>query len=71
MICGPAAEPAEARCEILCMDPTKLPVWLRVTLVTGIVVLVAGSGLFAWRWYAKPTTLTIAAGLLDGEAWRR
>jgi HAMP domain-containing protein len=38
------------------MDPTKLPIWLRITLVAGIAVLVAGAGLFAWRWYARPTT---------------
>ena len=52
------------------MDPTKLPTWLRVTLVAGIVVLVAGASLFAWRWYSRPTTLTIAVGSLDGEASR-
>jgi TRAP-type uncharacterized transport system substrate-binding protein len=52
------------------MDPTKLPVRLRVTLVAGIVILIAGASLFAWRWYARPTTLTIAVGSLDGEASR-
>lgn len=52
------------------MDPTKYPTWLRVTLVAGIVVLSAGAGLFGWRWYAKPTSLTIAVGSLDGEASR-
>lgn len=52
------------------MDPTKLPSWLRITLVAGITVLVAGAGLFAWRWYFQPTTLTIAVGSLDGEASR-
>ena len=52
------------------MDPTKLPPWLRLTLVAGIVVLIAGASLFGWRWYAKPTTLTIAVGSLDGEASR-
>jgi TRAP-type uncharacterized transport system substrate-binding protein len=50
------------------MDPAKLPTWMRVTLVTGIVILIAGASLFAWRWYSKPTTLTIAVGSLDGEA---
>jgi TRAP-type uncharacterized transport system substrate-binding protein len=50
------------------MDPTKLPSWLRITLVAGIVVLVAGASLFAWRWYYRPTTLTIAVGSFDGEA---
>jgi TRAP-type uncharacterized transport system substrate-binding protein len=52
------------------MDPTKLPNWLRITLVAGIAVLVAGASLFAWRWYSRPTTLTIAVGSLDGEASR-
>ncbi|WOH67934.1 TAXI family TRAP transporter solute-binding subunit [Bradyrhizobium sp. BWA-3-5] len=52
------------------MDPAKLPIWMRVTLVAGIFVLVAGAGLFAWRWYSRPTTLTIAVGSLDGEASR-
>ncbi|MBR1121426.1 C4-dicarboxylate ABC transporter substrate-binding protein [Bradyrhizobium lablabi] len=50
------------------MDPTRLPSWLRITLVAGIVVLVAGASLFAWRWYYRPTTLTIAVGSFDGEA---
>jgi TRAP-type uncharacterized transport system substrate-binding protein len=52
------------------MDPAKLPIWLRLTLVAGIIVLIAGASLFAWRWYARPTTLTIAVGSLDGEASR-
>ena len=50
------------------MDPAKLPTWMRVTLVAGIAILIAGASLFAWRWYSKPTTLTIAVGSLDGEA---
>jgi TRAP-type uncharacterized transport system substrate-binding protein len=52
------------------MDPKKYPTWLRLTLVAGIVVLIAGAGLFGWRWYTKPTPLTIAVGSLDGEASR-
>jgi TRAP-type uncharacterized transport system substrate-binding protein len=56
--------------EIRGMDPTRLPAWLRITLVAGIVVLIAGASLFAWRWYSKPTTLTVAVGSLDGEASR-
>lgn len=50
------------------MDPAKLPTWMRVTLVAGLVVLLAGASLFAWHWYSRPTTLTIAVGSLDGEA---
>jgi TRAP-type uncharacterized transport system substrate-binding protein len=52
------------------MNPNGMPAWLRITLVVGIAVLVAGASLFAWRWYARPTTLTIAVGSLDGEASR-
>jgi TRAP-type uncharacterized transport system substrate-binding protein len=52
------------------MDPAKLPTWMRVTLVAGIVILIAGASLFAWRWYSRPTTLTVAVGSLDGEASR-
>jgi TRAP-type uncharacterized transport system substrate-binding protein len=52
------------------MNPIRLPTWLRITLVAGIAVLIAGAGLFAWRWYSKPTTLTVAVGSLDGEASR-
>jgi TRAP-type uncharacterized transport system substrate-binding protein len=52
------------------MDPAKLPTWMRVTLVAGVIILVAGASLFAWRWYSKPTTLTVAVGSLDGEASR-
>src|SRR5258708_40075882 len=52
------------------MNPVKLPAWLRITLVAGIVVLFAGAGLFAWRWYSRPTTRTVAVGSLDGKASR-
>ena len=52
------------------MDPAKLPTWMRVTLVLGIVVLIAGAGLAGWRWYSRATTLTIAVGSYDGEASR-
>jgi TRAP-type uncharacterized transport system substrate-binding protein len=45
-----------------------MPGWLRIVLVIGVVVLVAGAGLFGYVWYSRPTTLTIAAGSLDGEA---
>ena len=50
------------------MNSMKLPTWLRVVLVIGVFVLATGVGLFAYRWYNKPVTLTIAVGSLDGEA---
>jgi TRAP-type uncharacterized transport system substrate-binding protein len=52
------------------MTPFGLPGWLRIVLVAGIVILVAGAGLFGYRWYTHPTTLSIAVGSLDGEAVR-
>ena len=45
-----------------------MPSWLRMVLVAGVFVLVTGAGLFGYRWYIHPTTLTIAVGSLDGEA---
>jgi TRAP transporter TAXI family solute receptor len=42
--------------------------WFRIVLVAGVVILVTGVGLFTYRWYSRPTTLTIAVGSLDGEA---
>jgi TRAP-type uncharacterized transport system substrate-binding protein len=45
-----------------------MPSWLRMALVAGVVILVTGAGLFSYRWYSRPTTLTIAVGSLDGEA---
>ena len=47
-----------------------MPSWLRMVVVSGAVVLVSGAALFSYRWYTRPTTLTIAVGSLDGEAGR-
>jgi TRAP-type uncharacterized transport system substrate-binding protein len=47
-----------------------MPSWLRMVVVAGAVVLVSGVALFGYRWYARPTTLMIAVGSLDGEAGR-
>ena len=49
------------------MASIAMPTWLRI-FVAGAVVLVTGAGLFGYRWYTRPTTLTIAVGSLDGEA---
>jgi TRAP-type uncharacterized transport system substrate-binding protein len=37
-------------------------------LLAGVVVLAVGTGLFAYRYYTRPVTLTVAAGSIDGEA---
>ena len=47
---------------------TKLPLWLRAVLLVGTVVLATGAGLFAYRNFTRPTTLTVAVGSIDGEA---
>jgi TRAP-type uncharacterized transport system substrate-binding protein len=52
------------------MDSVGMPSWLRIILVAGLVVLVTATGLFGYRWYYRPTTLTVAVGSLDGEAAR-
>jgi TRAP-type uncharacterized transport system substrate-binding protein len=46
----------------------KLPLWLRLLLIAGVAVLAAGTGLFGYRYYTHPVTLTVAAGSIDGEA---
>jgi TRAP-type uncharacterized transport system substrate-binding protein len=50
------------------MMSIRLPLWLRATLVVGVVVLASGAGLFAYRYYTRPVTLTLAVGSIDGEA---
>ncbi|MGY4290227.1 TRAP-type uncharacterized transport system substrate-binding protein [Bradyrhizobium sp. LM2.7] len=50
------------------MTSMKLPLWLRFALVVGIVILATGAGLFGYRYYARPVTLTLAVGSIDGEA---
>jgi TRAP-type uncharacterized transport system substrate-binding protein len=46
----------------------RLPAWLRILLVALLVVLTTFAGLFAYRWYVRPVTLSIAVGSLDGDA---
>ena len=45
-----------------------LPVWVRAVLLAGLVCLIAGIGLVAYRYYERPKTLTVAVGSFDGEA---
>ncbi|WP_224741717.1 TAXI family TRAP transporter solute-binding subunit [Bradyrhizobium sp. 2S1] len=46
----------------------RLPLWLRFVLIAGGVILAAGAGLFGYRYYTRPVTLTVAVGSIDGEA---
>src|SRR6266436_6838889 len=50
------------------MMSIKLPLWLRFVLIAGVAVLATGAGLFAYRYYTHPVTLTVAVGSIDGEA---
>ncbi|MGY8664020.1 TAXI family TRAP transporter solute-binding subunit [Bradyrhizobium sp. UFLA05-109] len=50
------------------MGAVKLPIWLRIVVVVALVLLAAGASLFAYRWYVRPVTLSIAVGSLDGDA---
>jgi TRAP-type uncharacterized transport system substrate-binding protein len=45
-----------------------LPLWVRAVLLAGVFCIVAGVGLISYRFYLRPTTLTIAVGSFDGEA---
>lgn len=46
----------------------QLPPWLRVVLVGVIAALAVGAGVFAYRYFTRPVTLTVAAGSVDGYA---
>jgi TRAP-type uncharacterized transport system substrate-binding protein len=46
----------------------ELPFWVRAVLLAGVLCIVAGAGLIAYRYYERPVTLTVAVGSLDGEA---
>src|SRR5712671_670168 len=50
------------------MTSIRLPLWLRFVLIAGIAILAAGAGLFGYRYYTHPVTLTVAVGSIDGEA---
>ena len=50
------------------MISIRMPLWLRVVSLVGVVVLVTGAGLYAYRYYVRPVTLTLAVGSVDGEA---
>ena len=52
------------------MGSIRMPFWLRVVSLIGVVALCTGAGLLAYRWYAHPVTLTVAVGTIDGEGAR-
>jgi TRAP transporter TAXI family solute receptor len=50
------------------MNKIRVPFWLRIVLLVSVVALGAGAGLFAYRYYERPVTLSVAVGSIDGEA---
>jgi TRAP transporter TAXI family solute receptor len=45
----------------------RMPLWLRVISLLGVVLLCIAAGLYGYRWYNRPVTLTVAIGSIDGE----
>ena len=43
------------------MKSLKLPLWLRFVLLVGVVGIVSGAGLLAYRYWTRPVTLSVAA----------
>jgi TRAP-type uncharacterized transport system substrate-binding protein len=50
------------------MASIKLPLWLRILLIAVAFILAGAVGLFGYRYYTRPVTLTVAVGSIDGEA---
>jgi TRAP-type uncharacterized transport system substrate-binding protein len=50
------------------MVSLNLPLRLRFVLLVGVVGLASGASLFAYRYYTRPITLSVAVGSIDGEA---
>lgn len=49
------------------ISPPRIPLWLRGLVVAGAAFIAIGAGLFAYRAYTKPVTLSVGVGSLDGE----
>jgi TRAP-type uncharacterized transport system substrate-binding protein len=50
------------------MISIKMPLWLRMVLLVGVVILGTGAGVLVYHYFKHPTALTVAVGSLDGEA---
>jgi TRAP-type uncharacterized transport system substrate-binding protein len=46
----------------------QLPQWLRLVLVGIGTAVCVSAGVFAYRYFMHPVTLTVAAGTIDGTA---
>ena len=49
------------------MVSIRMPFWLRALSLLGVIVFCIAAGLFGYRWYTRPVTLTVAVGSVDGE----
>ena len=49
------------------MISIRMPFWLRIVSLLGVILICTGAGLFGYRWYNRPVTLTVAIGSIDGE----
>jgi hypothetical protein len=47
-----------------------MPFWLRLVSLLDVILLCTAAGLYGYRWYNRPVTLTLAVGSIDGEAAR-
>src|SRR4029077_19775761 len=52
------------------MISIRMPFWLRVVSLLGVILLCTAAGLYGYRWYSRPVTLTLAVGSIDGEGAR-
>lgn len=52
------------------MVSIKMPFWLRVLSLLGVIIFCIAAGLLGFRWYTRPVTLTVAVGSVDGEVAR-
>src|SRR6202166_3182113 len=50
------------------MGSLSFPLWLHFLLLVGVIGLATGASLFAYRYYTRPVTLSVAVGSIDGEA---
>jgi TRAP-type uncharacterized transport system substrate-binding protein len=50
------------------MISIRMPFWLRLVSLLGVILLCTAAGLYGYRWFNRPVTLTLAVGSIDGEA---
>jgi TRAP transporter TAXI family solute receptor len=52
---------------LVAMMGGRAPRWLRIMLVLTIVVVALGVGLYTYKYLARPTTVSVAVGSVDGD----